>query len=233
MDLARVRVVTFDCYGTLVDWETGILAAVLPILGRHGVTAASDEVLGAYARAESAVEAGAYLPYHEVLRRTFAGMAQDLGFMPEADERDALVAGIGRWRPFVDTVPALRELGERVKLGIVSNVDDDLFRATAASLQIDFDLVVTAEQARAYKPSPVPFELAWSRVERLVEGDRSRWLHAAQSVFHDLVPARMLNIPCAHVERLSGRESGAVPDVPRVEPDLRVADMAALAEAFR
>mgnify|MGYP001817487906 CR=1 FL=1 len=200
--------VSFDCYGTLIDWESGILAAMQPVISRHELFSSADDVLQAYARAESAVQAGAYRPYREVLRRTFAAMAKDLGFAPQADELETLVEALPRWEPFHDTIAGLRALraaGHR--LAIISNDDDDLFAATTRALVFDVDAVVTAAMTRCYNPSPDILERAFE-----VFGlPPQRILHAAQSRFHDIVPARRLGMQTVHVVRDSGRAS-AVPD---------------------
>lgn len=225
---ARFELVTFDCYGTLVDWETGILSAMLPVLERHGVHASAGEILQAYARSESAAEAGEYVSYAEVLRLTFTGMARDLGFAPRSAEVGTLVKALPTWVPFGDTVAALRRLAGRYRLGIISNVDDEMLETTLAMLGVDFDVVVTAESVGAYKPDPRMFEAALDRAAEIVGGDRSKWLHAGCSLHHDMAPARAMGIPCVHVLRDSGRE-GCTPEVEGlVTPDAVVPDMAGL-----
>jgi 2-haloacid dehalogenase len=222
-------VISFDCYGTLIDWEAGILAALQPVIARHELVSSADDVLVAYARAESAVEAGAYKPYHEVLRRTFAGMAKDLGFAPQADELETLVEALPRWDPFPDTVASLRALAAAGhRLAIISNVDDALFVATATKLGVMFDAVVTAASARCYKPGTAIFELAFERLGVAP----SRVLHCAQSRFHDIVTARRLGAQTVHVVRDSGRQGvSATPeldDPTLAQPDYTVPDLAAL-----
>jgi 2-haloacid dehalogenase len=223
------EVISFDCYGTLIDWESGIVAAMQPVISRHELVSRPDEVLSAYARAESAVEAGAYKPYREVLRRTFAAMAKDLGFAPQAGELETLVEALPNWQPFPDTVAGLRALkaaGHR--LAVISNVEDDLFSSTARLLQVEFDAVVTAAQARCYKPGEAIFERAFE----VIGVEPGRILHAAQSLYHDIVPAKHLGMQTVHVVRDSGR--GSVSAVPKVDPielaaaDWVVADLANL-----
>jgi 2-haloalkanoic acid dehalogenase type II len=207
-------VVSFDCYGTLIDWEGGILAALQPVIERHELISSADDVLQAFARAESAVEAGAYLPYREVLRRTFAGMAKDLGFAPQADELETLVETLPRWQPFYDTVPALKALSAAgLRLVVISNVDEDLFAATAAQLGVSFAAVITAASARAYKPDPAVFERAFAELGLAPD----RFLHCAQSRYHDLIPGRRLGMQTVHVVRDAGR--GGVSATPSVDPD--------------
>jgi 2-haloacid dehalogenase len=223
------EVVSFDCYGTLIDWESGILAAMQPVIARHELVAGPDDVLLAYARAESAVEAGPYKPYREVLRRTFAAMAKDLGFAPQAGELETLVEALPSWEPFPDTVAGLRALqamGHR--LAVISNVDDDLFAGTARVLQVQFDAVVTAAQARCYKPG----EAIFARAFEVMGVAPSRMLHAASSRYHDIVPAKRLGMQTVHVVRDGGRGSvGATPGVDVDEAsaaDWIVADLAGL-----
>ncbi|MFO7565823.1 MAG: haloacid dehalogenase type II [Enhygromyxa sp.] len=223
------EVVSFDCYGTLIDWEAGILAAMQPVIVRHELVASADDVLRAYARAESAVEAGEYLPYREVLRRTFAGMAKDLGFAPQADELETLVESLPRWQPFPDTVASLRALARLgVRLAIISNVDDDLFSATAVELEVPFDQVITAASVRCYKPGAAIFERA---LERLGVAP-GQVLHCACSPYHDLATARRLGMQTVHVIRDSGRGgASATPELDDgqlVEADWTVPDLAAL-----
>jgi 2-haloacid dehalogenase len=222
-------VISFDCYGTLVDWESGILAAMQPVISRHELVSRPDEVLSAYARAESAVEAGPYKPYREVLRRTFAAMAKDLGFAPQAGELETLVEALPTWQPFPDTVAGLRALAAAGhRLAIISNVDDDLFAGTARLLQVELDAVVTAAQARCYKPGDAIFERAFEVIGVLP----NRMLHAAQSRYHDIVPGKRLGMQTVHVVRDSGR--GSVGATPKIDPgeqvtaDWVVADLASL-----
>ncbi len=223
-DLDRVSAITFDCYGTLVDWESGILAAMIPLARSHGVEASSEAVLAAYARAEAAAEQGKYVRYREVLRRTFTGMAKDLGFAPQPGEVDTLSDSLPEWDPFPDTPSSLRVLANHYRLGVISNVDEDLFAGTHARLGVRFDLVVTAESVGAYKPSPEMFEHALARAGLAPD----QVLHAAQSAYHDIAPARALGIPTVHVVRASGRDgAGAVPAA-TAEADWTVPDLRGL-----
>jgi 2-haloacid dehalogenase len=221
------EVISFDCYGTLIDWESGILAAMQPVIEFHELTVTSEDVLTAYARGESAVEDGGWLPYREVLRRTFASMAKDLGFAPRRDELELLEQALPRWHPFPDTVAglaALKAAGHR--LVVISNIDDDLFAQTATRLGVEFDAVVTAAQAKHYKPHPGMFERA---IDRLGLSPR-KFLHAAQSRFHDVATAKRLGMQTVHVVRDSGRTGGATPEVgdDEAKPDWTVPDLAGL-----
>src|SRR5947207_4744376 len=134
MDFTPFRCLTFDCYGTMIDWESGILAALRPIVQAHGATATDADLLRHYAELESAAERGPYIPYREVLRRVVRGLGERLGFVASDAEANALPDSLPTWRPFADTVAALQRLQSRYRLAVISNVDDDLFAATAQQL---------------------------------------------------------------------------------------------------
>lgn len=226
IDFDRFRALTFDCYGTLIDWETGILGAVRPVLEARGARLSDAEVLAVYSEAEPRAQAGEYLPYREVLGRVMEAIARAAGFEPTAHERTAIVRSFGEWRPFPDTVGALRGLASRYELGIISNVDDDLFALTRAHLpDVPFAWVTTAAQARAYKPSLRPFELALERIAL----PRDHILHVAESLFHDVAPACQLGLATVHVDRRHVAGAGATRHA-AAAPDLVVPDLASLAE---
>ncbi len=234
VNLACIEALTFDVFGTLVDWEAGIAGAVLPILREQGVTVDVDDLLQAYGRAESAEQAGTYRPYREVLRRTLAGMAKDLGFRVTGEIVDVLVDSLPRWPLFGDTTRALRSLGQGRVLGVISNVDEDLFAPVRTRLGVKIQHVVTAESVRAYKPAPAPFEAMRARL-REAGIPSERWLHVAQSGFHDIAPTRALGIACVHVRRDAGRRSHAAPEAPEgtALAELEVADLDALVSRLK
>jgi 2-haloacid dehalogenase len=224
LDFSRFTHLTFDCYGTLIDWETGILRAVQPILQRHGLMALDVAVLQLYARYEAKIEAGPYVPYREVLRGVMAGIAAEMGFLPSEADLDALADSVGQWPPFRDTVEALQRLQRRYKLVILSNIDDDLFAETQRLLGIDFDQVITAQQVGSYKPSPLNFQTALARLDAPV----SQILHVAQSPYHDIVPARALGFATVWVNRASLLPGAGLSLPVEATPDLEVPDMQTL-----
>jgi 2-haloacid dehalogenase len=226
LDFGRFDAITFDCYGTLIDWEQGILNALQPVLAPRGVEAASDELLERYARHEAALEAGDYLPYREILARSLRGLCGELGVSPSDEEADAFAAAIAGWPAFPDTAAALRQLHGRFRLGVITNCDRDLFALSNRRLGITFDWVVTAEDARAYKPGPRPFELAIETIDV----PRERILHAAQSLFHDHVPAGQLGLASVWVDRRHDRPGFGATPAASASPDLVVPDMRTLAE---
>lgn len=216
-------IITFDCYGTLIDWESGIAGAFLRAAGEDGIELRRDEVLCAYEQIEPLVEQEVeheqFRLYRDVLTETAFRVANALGW-PLALERAVFLAeSLPDWRPFPDTNAALerlRDAGHR--LGILSNVDDDLLAATRRHFTVDFEPIVTAQQVRSYKPAPAHWRVARERI-----GD-ARWLHAAQSNFHDIVAANALGLPTAWVNR-----RGDTP-LPGGTPAYEVRDMAGLAE---
>lgn len=196
-------IITFDCYGTLIDWEGGISTAFLAAAGRDGVRLDRVGVLEAYAEAEPVVEAEAFRSYRAVLTETARRVGERLGW-PLGEERAAFLAeSLPSWQPFADTNPALERLtAAGYRLGILSNVDDDLLTETRRHFKVRFDLLVTAQQVGSYKPAHGHFETARQRL-----GNRS-WLHAAQSYFHDVAPARARGIPVAWINRKGERAPG-------------------------
>ena len=146
-------VLTFDCYGTLIDWEAGLAAAFAPVLTAHGIAADDEDLLARYARHEAAAEAGPYRTYREVVALGLDGVAEELGFTPTAEERAAFGAAVADWPAFPDSADALARLATRFRLGVITNCDDDLFAAAAEKLGVAFDPLVTAQQAGAYKPA--------------------------------------------------------------------------------
>jgi 2-haloacid dehalogenase len=226
MDLTKFEALSFDCYGTLIDWETGILSALRPIAAAHGAAASDAELLRHYAEIEPQIQAEGYRRYREVLREVVARLGKRLGFSPTEAEKDSLPESLKTWQPFPDTLPALRRLKSRYKLAIISNIDDDLFAASAELLEVPFDHVVTAQQVGAYKPSLRNFEVA---LERMVI-PRERLLHVAESLFHDVAPARRLGIASVWVNRRAAKGGVAASGTADVQPDLTVTDLKALAD---
>jgi 2-haloacid dehalogenase len=227
LDVDRVDALTFDCYGTLIDWEAGLSAAFAPILAVHGIAATGDDVLERYARYEAAAEAGPYQLYREVLATGLRGVADELGFTPTSDEIAAFSGSVVDWPAFPDSAAALARLHRRFRLGVITNCDDDLFDASARRLETDFDWVVTAQQARSYKPDEANFHLALERIAL----PRERIVHVAQSLYHDHVPAQRLGFTTVWINRRHDRPgTGATPPA-TATPDATYPDMASFAAA--
>ncbi|HEV7810170.1 MAG TPA: HAD-IA family hydrolase, partial [Candidatus Limnocylindrales bacterium] len=187
LDYGAFDALTFDCYGTLIDWEAGILAALRPLL--PGDAATDDEqLLVEYAVAEAALEAGPYLRYRDLLGQGLASVARAHGAQPTPDEVARAGGSVVDWPAFPDSTAALERLKRRFRLGVLTNCDDDLFAASNEKLGVDFDWIVTAQQVGSYKPNPNNFEVAFRRIDV----PRERILHVAQSLFHDHVVAKRL-----------------------------------------
>lgn len=195
MDLA-FEVITFDCYGTLIDWEEGIRTAFRKAAAEDGVRLDESRIIETYATSERLVEAERYRSYRSVLSESAARTAHALGWPRDRERCGFLAESLPSWLPFPDTNASLeRLLGLGLTLGILSNVDDDLLEGTRRHFPVAFDIIVTAQQVKSYKPGRAHFEEARRKI-----GNR-RWLHAAQSNFHDIVPANALGIPTAWINR--------------------------------
>ena len=226
IDFSAFDALTFDCYGTLIDWEAGILAALRPVLDAHGADIADDALLEAFARHEARLEAGPYLRYTDVLAGCLRALGEELAFTPTESEVTAFGRSVGDWPAFADSPEALARLKQRFRLGVITNCDDDLFAASNRRLGVAFDWIITAEQARGYKPRTENFEFAFARIDV----PRERILHVAQSLFHDHVPAKALGMTSVWIDRRQGRGgSGATPPA-AATPDLIVPDLRGFAQ---
>jgi 2-haloacid dehalogenase len=222
--LAGISHLTFDCYGTLIDWERGILGALQPWMARSSSTASPEVILRSYIQHEARLELQPWMPYREVLRGAMRAMANDFALPLKPGEEDTLSDSLSSWPPFPDTVAALQRLSTRFKLVILSNTDDSLFRETQKHLQVQFAEIVTAEQVRCYKPGHAHFHEALRRLNVPAE----RILHIAQSLYHDHGPARQLGFHTAWINRpslLPG--TGLAPDAD-AKPHLTCPDLASL-----
>ncbi len=197
-------VLTFDCYGTLIDWDGGISGAFLRAASENGVQLLRDEVLRTYADVEPVIQARAFRSYRDVLVDAAVETAERLGWSISREIARFLPESLPSWSPFDDTNTVLDRLAEQgMTLGILSNVDDDLLAGTRRHFAVEFDVIVTAQQVGSYKPAHGHFHRAAEIV-----GER-RWLHVAQSYFHDVEPAFDLGIPSVWVNRKDERPSRA------------------------
>jgi 2-haloacid dehalogenase len=226
LDLTRFKVLTFDCYGTMIDWESGILSALRPIFAAHQQSISDSALLELYSELELRAESGEFLRYRDVLQSVVRGFGERLGLSPTDAQARLLPESLARWQPFPDTVEALRKLKRRYQLAVLSNVDDDLFAATAPKLGVAFDHVITAQQANCYKPCMKMFKLA----EQRIGVSRDRWLHVGQSIYHDVIPAQSLGIATVWVNRPSPRPGAGAAIAAAGKPDLEVPDLKTLAE---
>jgi 2-haloacid dehalogenase len=225
LNLFQFEWLSFDCYGTLINWESGILGYIRPLLQRKGRAVSDDEILNCYSGFEPRRQQPPYRSYREVLMDVMRDFAGELSVELSDNEARGLADSIRDWEPFPDTVPALRRLKSRYKLAVLSNIDDDLFAFTAPKLGVELDALVTAQQVQSYKPSLRNFETLLERLQI----DKSKLLHVAESLFHDVAPARSMGIATVWVNRRQGRPAAATKLVAE-QPDLEVATVGELAD---
>lgn len=225
LDFSQFDWLSFDCYGTLIDWESGILGYVRPLLNRKGCNADDASILNLYSEFEPRRQSGPYHCYRDVLNGVVRDFARELNFNVTPAEAAGLAESIASWEPFADAVAGLRLLQTRYKLAVLSNIDDDLFALSAARLKVSFDCVLTAQQLQSYKPAARNFEALLLQLA----APPNRVLHVAESLYHDASPAQSFGIATVWVNRRQGRTSAAS-KLAAVTPDLEVRDFLQLAE---
>lgn len=232
LDWNQFRALTFDCYGTLIDWETGIIQAIRPLLAAHGINASDEQILETFARQETygeltlAPQSTPPLLYKEIMIVVLHGYATTFGFTPSPEELISLRNSVIHWPAFADAPAALQALKQRYKLGVLSNIDDTLFAVSAQKLQVAFDWVVTAEQVGSYKPTERNFA---ALLERLAL-PKEQVLHVAQSRHHDIRPAREFGLSTVWINRRQGKESEGASMPVEAVPDVEVPDLRSLVE---
>ena len=224
LDFKQFSVITFDCYGTLIDWETGILGALRPLIKKYGRNLSDAGILELYSTFEPQIQSSGYMPYRQVLAEIVKKFGAKLVFTPTQKEIDSLAESIRDWPPFPDTTAGLRKLKTKYKLAIISNIDDDLLAHSLRLMGVPFDHLITAQQAKSYKPSFNNFNLALEKIGL----PREKVLHAAESLYHDIAPANELGIANVWVNRRGGKP-GATKDV-AATPGLEVPDLKTLAD---
>lgn len=217
----QVSFVTFDVYGTLIDWETGAFDAFRQEAERDGFTIEREELIPLFHEIQRQIEAGSYELYAEVLRRTAMQIAKQLGWPLEPSRSGFLPESVQRWTTFKETNSVLQKVAKKHKIGLISNIDDKLLGQTRRHLRaptgapLDFDLVVTAQQVRSYKPDPAHF----TECERRIGGKKG-WVHVAASYYHDVEPCLKKKIPVIWVNRAKQQlEAG------QKRPDAEVANL--------
>ena len=193
---ANVKFVTFDVYGTLIDWESGAYEAFEKEAARDGFTIERDEVIALFHEIQRDIQSGSYELYAEVLRRTAVEISKRLGWPLEPSRSGFLPDSVQRWKPFRETNAQLNRFNKKFSIGLISNIDDKLLGQTRRHIPHDFDLVVTAQQVRSYKPDPAHFTEASRRI-----GGKKGWVHVAQSYYHDVEPCVKAKIPVIWVNR--------------------------------
>jgi len=230
LDFNQFEFVSFDCYGTLIDWESGILPVLRLLLSSRKIDLSDDATLELFAEFESEFEKSEhdYIKYREILQKIVQQFGKRFNFEPTETELKCLVESIKNWQPFPDTVAALAALKEKYKLAVISNIDDDLFADTATHLKVELDWLITAEQVRSYKPSTRNFEIALATMGIAPE----KLLHVAQSVYHDIVPAASMGISTVWVNRRHEKTGFGATLPASGQPDWEVPDLKTLVEAI-
>ncbi|MBL8645235.1 MAG: HAD-IA family hydrolase [Rhodospirillaceae bacterium] len=229
-DFSAIRALSFDCYGTLIDWETGLLRALQPLLQKANVSI--EAALSAYAESEAREEArtpGKRYPL--ILEAVYRVLAQKWNVPVTDADVKAFGASVPLWPPFADSSAALKRLQSRFKLCILSNVDHESFAGTERALNVNFDLIVTAQDVGTYKPNLKNFR---TLLDRVIDMDIAphQVLHVAESLFHDHVPAQRLNLKTCWIDRRKGKGGGASAAKPvSVTPHLTFYSLAELADA--
>jgi 2-haloacid dehalogenase len=233
MDLTDFEALSFDCYGTLIDWEAGLSAVLVPWARAHGLSLTEEQLLAGYSGTEAAVEAEHPADrYPDVLARSLRVLGAELGAEVSDEEEARLAGSVPDWPAFADSHDALLALGERFKLIILSNVDRASFAGSNARLGVEFASIITAQDVGSYKPSQRNFDALTSEAARLGIGP-GKLLHVAQSLYHDHVPAKRAGLPTVWINRRHDRPGwGATPEPPApVTPDWEFPSMAAFAAA--
>jgi 2-haloacid dehalogenase len=208
----QINFVTFDVYGTLIDWEEGAYDAFRKEADRDGFTLERDQLIQLFHSVQQQIQAGSYELYAEVLRRTVVQIAKELGWPLEPSRSGFLPASVQRWPPFKETNSVLAKIAKKYSIGLISNVDDKLLGQTRRHIPLDFDLVVTAQQVRSYKPDPAHFVECERRI-----GGKKGWVHVAASYYHDVEPCIKRKIPVIWVNR-----TGQVLESGQKKPDAEV-----------
>ncbi len=193
---AKPTFVTFDVYGTLIDWESGIVDAFTREASRDGFTIERDVLIPLFHEVEREIQSGSYELYAEVLRRTAVEIAKRLEWPLEPSRSGFLPDSVQRWMPFKETRVQLDKAAKKLKLGLLSNIDDKLLGQTRRHIPLDFDLVVTAQQVRSYKPDAAHFTECARRM-----GGKKGWVHVASSYYHDVEPCLKARVPVVWVNR--------------------------------
>ncbi|WMD22134.1 haloacid dehalogenase type II [Achromobacter seleniivolatilans] len=236
MKLSDFKVLTFDCYGTLIDWETGIFNGLKPLLAKRKGELTKDQALEIYARHESDQQATTPdMPYSQLLAVVYKRLANEWSIPVANYEANIFGASVPDWPEFPDSVEALAYLKQHFKLVILSNVDRVSFRGSNARLKVEFDAIYSAQDVGAYKPSRKNFDYMIAHLESDFGLDRSDILHTAQSLFHDHASANDFGLASAWIDRRHNQEGwGATmppPGTPKV--DFHFESMAALVQAHR
>jgi 2-haloacid dehalogenase len=212
--LKEINWVTTDCYGTLIDWEKGIIDTFTAEAARDGFSFDQQQFIDRFLEVQAEIMGGSYELYAEVLRRTAVRVAREIGWELEPSRAQFLPDSVSRWVPFREANAAMDRLAKRYDVGIVSNVDDKLLGISRRHLRTELELVVTAQQVRSYKPDPAHFKEAARRI-----GGKKGWVHIASGYNTDIAPLMKMNVPVIWVNRRGEKLEG------RKKPDAEVKNL--------
>lgn len=235
MRLSDFSVLTFDCYGTLIDWETGIGEALVPWLAQAGISPERDQVLETFGQLESAQQTMTPgMRYPELLAEVHRGLAERFSIAPDSQAAREFGASVGNWPAFPDSAAALAYLKQHYQLVILSNVDRASFARSNVKLGVTFDAVYTAEDIGSYKPDPRNFDYLLGHLAGRGIA-KEQILHTAQSLHHDHVPGKRIGLATCWIHRRAGKRGHGATRVPDtdVRPDFRFESLDAMAEAHR
>ncbi len=210
--LKDITWVTTDCYGTLIDWEKGILDAFRKEAERDEFSFDEGPFMDRFIEIQAEIIRGSYELYAEVLRRAAVRAAKEIGWELEPSRAQFVPDSVARWQPFREANAAMDRLGKRYRLGIVSNIDDKLLGVSRRHLRTDLDLVVTAQQVRSYKPDPAHFKECARRI-----GGKKGWLHIGSGYDSDIAPVLKMNVPVIWVNRKGEKLDGRKPPTATVK----------------
>jgi 2-haloalkanoic acid dehalogenase type II len=234
MRLQDFKALTFDCYGTLIDWESGILAAFGPWRKRTGIAADDNRLLELFAEAESRIQAEQpTILYPDALALGLQRIGEKLKAPATSEETRAFGQSVKDWPAFPDSAEALAYLKQHYKLVVLSNIDRASFAHSNKKLGVTFDAVVTAQDVGSYKPALNHFKVGLETLAKMGV-PKDKILHTAQSLFHDHVPGKKIGLTTMWINRRAGKSGGgATMPVGAVKPDGEVPSMAALVEMHR
>jgi len=220
----NIEWVTFDVYGTLIDWENGVADAFEQEAKKDGVEIDRQQVIDLFLQYSHEIQRGSYELYAEVLRQTAVRIAKEIGWDMESSRSNFLPESVARWQPFKESNPQLKKFLSKYKTGLISNIDDKLLGLTRRHIPADFDLVVTAQQVRSYKPDPAHFNEFARRI-----GGKKGWVHIASGVETDIEPCHKLKVPTIWVNRRKAElPSGAKKPAAEVKSLLEAAKLLGL-----
>jgi 2-haloacid dehalogenase len=213
--MSQFDLITFDCYGTLIDWERGMKSALDKLVKKKNLLIDIESLPQRYIEIELAIEKEGYRKYREVLALGVRKLFEEKGIELTIDEERIFSDTITRWPPFEETTEVLTKLKGKYRLAILSNIDEDLIRHSIKLIGVEFDGVITAEQVKSYKPSPGH----WERMMEVFKLSKEKILHVAASYVHDIVPAKELGFKTAWINRKGEKPKGSI------KPDFELRDL--------